>query len=155
MVSTNLTVLSIVTNAGQLGLPVSREVVLEHIVERKRIDDLAGSIMDGRFAEQKVLHVIILLAISIYFPFAFAVSATQLWCASSRLPHRGVWRLCSPQNATEVTDSSCGQHAGTAALTEDKHLSCRCLSGIISGELGATLGIDLPPPESGFPYVYM
>ena len=40
--------------AGQLGLPVSREVVLEHIVERKRIDDLAGSIVDGRFAEQKV-----------------------------------------------------------------------------------------------------
>ena len=46
--------LSIIINAGQLGLPVSREVVLEHIVERKRIDDLAGSIMDGRFAEQKV-----------------------------------------------------------------------------------------------------
>jgi crossover junction endonuclease MUS81 len=43
-----------ITIAGQLGLPVSREVVLEHIVERKRIDDLAGSIMDGRFAEQKV-----------------------------------------------------------------------------------------------------
>ena len=39
---------------GQLGLPTSREVVLEHIVERKRMDDLAGSIMDGRFAEQKV-----------------------------------------------------------------------------------------------------
>ena len=47
-------ILSIIATTGQLGLPVSREVVLEHIVERKRIDDLAGSIMDGRFAEQKV-----------------------------------------------------------------------------------------------------
>ena len=28
--------------------------MLEHIVERKRIDDLAGSITDGRFGEQKV-----------------------------------------------------------------------------------------------------
>ena len=55
------------------------------------------------------------------FPFFRAVSATQLWCASSCLPHRGVWRLCSPQDATEVIDSSCGQHAGTAAVTEDKH----------------------------------
>ena len=43
---------------GQLGLPVSREVVLEHIVERKRIDDLAGSIMDGRFHEQKVCYLL-------------------------------------------------------------------------------------------------
>lgn len=45
--------------AGQLGLPVSREVVLEHIVERKRIDDLAGSIMDGRFREQKVCYLLL------------------------------------------------------------------------------------------------
>ena len=39
---------------GQLSLPRSREVVLEYIVERKRMDDLAGSITDGRFKEQKV-----------------------------------------------------------------------------------------------------
>ena len=39
---------------GELGCPPSQEVVLEHIVERKRMDDLAGSIMDGRFQEQKV-----------------------------------------------------------------------------------------------------
>ncbi len=39
---------------GQLSLPSSREVVLEYIVERKRMDDLAGSITDGRFKEQKV-----------------------------------------------------------------------------------------------------
>ena len=31
-----------------------RELVLDYIVERKRIDDLAGSIIDGRFREQKV-----------------------------------------------------------------------------------------------------
>lgn len=38
---------------GELGIPPSREVVLEYIVERKRMDDLAGSIIDGRFQEQK------------------------------------------------------------------------------------------------------
>ena len=31
------------------------ELVLDHIVERKRMDDLSMSIIDGRFAEQKVL----------------------------------------------------------------------------------------------------
>lgn len=30
------------------------ELVLDHIVERKRLDDLCGSIIDGRFREQKV-----------------------------------------------------------------------------------------------------
>ena len=30
-----------------------REVVLDFIVERKRMDDLASSIVDGRFREQK------------------------------------------------------------------------------------------------------
>lgn len=39
---------------GRLTLPESREAVLEYIVERKRMDDLAGSIIDGRFREQKV-----------------------------------------------------------------------------------------------------
>lgn len=39
---------------GCVSLPVSREVVLEYIVERKRMDDLASSIIDGRFSEQKV-----------------------------------------------------------------------------------------------------
>ena len=42
-------------HAGQLGLPPSREILLEHVVERKRMDDLAGSITDGRFHEQKVI----------------------------------------------------------------------------------------------------
>ena len=40
--------------AGQLTLPQSREAVLEYIIERKRMDDLASSITDGRFREQKV-----------------------------------------------------------------------------------------------------
>jgi len=41
--------------AGCLSVPVAREVVLDYIVERKRMDDLCGSIIDGRFREQKVL----------------------------------------------------------------------------------------------------
>ncbi|XP_038620419.1 crossover junction endonuclease MUS81 isoform X2 [Tachyglossus aculeatus] len=36
---------------GEPGHPA--ELVLDHIVERKRLDDLCGSIIDGRFREQK------------------------------------------------------------------------------------------------------
>ena len=35
-------------------LDTAEEIVLDFIVERKRLDDLAGSIKDGRFREQKV-----------------------------------------------------------------------------------------------------
>ncbi|XP_039996268.1 crossover junction endonuclease MUS81 isoform X2 [Xiphias gladius] len=38
---------------GQLRAPAGRELVLDYIIERKRIDDLCGSIIDGRFREQK------------------------------------------------------------------------------------------------------
>ncbi|XP_030017399.1 structure-specific endonuclease subunit MUS81 isoform X2 [Sphaeramia orbicularis] len=38
---------------GQLRAPPGRELVLDYIVERKRMDDLCGSIIDGRFREQK------------------------------------------------------------------------------------------------------
>ncbi|XP_069028261.1 crossover junction endonuclease MUS81 [Embiotoca jacksoni] len=38
---------------GQLRAPAGRELVLDYIVERKRMDDLCGSIIDGRFREQK------------------------------------------------------------------------------------------------------
>uniref|UniRef100_H3C4X1 Crossover junction endonuclease MUS81 n=1 Tax=Tetraodon nigroviridis TaxID=99883 RepID=H3C4X1_TETNG len=38
---------------GQLQAPRGRELVLDYIIERKRIDDLCGSIIDGRFREQK------------------------------------------------------------------------------------------------------
>lgn len=31
-----------------------REVVLDYIIERKRLDDLSSSIVDGRYKEQKV-----------------------------------------------------------------------------------------------------
>ncbi len=34
---------------------MARELVLDYIIERKRMDDLCGSIIDGRFREQKVL----------------------------------------------------------------------------------------------------
>lgn len=38
---------------GQLRAPERKELVLDYIVERKRMDDLCGSIIDGRFREQK------------------------------------------------------------------------------------------------------
>ncbi|XP_053305678.1 crossover junction endonuclease MUS81 [Spea bombifrons] len=38
---------------GQLRMPQARELVLDYVVERKRMDDLCGSIIDGRFREQK------------------------------------------------------------------------------------------------------
>ncbi|TNM93717.1 hypothetical protein fugu_001893 [Takifugu bimaculatus] len=38
---------------GQLQVPGGRELVLDYIIERKRIDDLCSSIIDGRFREQK------------------------------------------------------------------------------------------------------
>ncbi|XP_075425955.1 structure-specific endonuclease subunit MUS81 isoform X2 [Ascaphus truei] len=38
---------------GQLRVPQARELVLDYVVERKRMDDLCGSIIDGRFREQK------------------------------------------------------------------------------------------------------
>ncbi|XP_076361828.1 mus81 structure-specific endonuclease subunit isoform X2 [Tachypleus tridentatus] len=38
---------------GSIQLPQARELVLDFIVERKRMDDLASSIKDGRFREQK------------------------------------------------------------------------------------------------------
>ncbi|KAM9301801.1 crossover junction endonuclease MUS81 [Gastrophryne carolinensis] len=38
---------------GQLRVPQPRELVLDYVVERKRMDDLCGSIIDGRFREQK------------------------------------------------------------------------------------------------------
>ncbi|CAM1297388.1 MUS81 (predicted) [Pycnogonum litorale] len=39
--------------SGHLRLPQARELILDYIVERKRMDDLASSIKDGRFHEQK------------------------------------------------------------------------------------------------------
>ncbi|XP_068116570.1 crossover junction endonuclease MUS81 isoform X2 [Hyperolius riggenbachi] len=38
---------------GQLRIPQPRELVLDYVIERKRMDDLCGSIIDGRFREQK------------------------------------------------------------------------------------------------------
>ncbi|XP_067680600.1 crossover junction endonuclease MUS81-like isoform X1 [Haliotis asinina] len=38
---------------GQLQRPKGRELVLDFIIERKRMDDLVSSMIDGRFREQK------------------------------------------------------------------------------------------------------
>ncbi|XP_071508562.1 crossover junction endonuclease MUS81-like [Diadema antillarum] len=38
---------------GVLQMPHRKEIVLDHVVERKRMDDLCSSIQDGRFKEQK------------------------------------------------------------------------------------------------------
>ncbi|XP_060557724.1 crossover junction endonuclease MUS81-like isoform X2 [Ruditapes philippinarum] len=38
---------------GQLSRPPGRELVLDYIIERKRMDDLVSSCIDGRFREQK------------------------------------------------------------------------------------------------------
>eukprot|EP00039_Didymoeca_costata_P001634 m.53953 g.53953 ORF g.53953 m.53953 type:complete len:775 (-) comp10890_c0_seq2:50-2374(-) len=38
---------------GQLHLPPSKELVLDYVAERKRMDDLVDSIIDGRYKEQK------------------------------------------------------------------------------------------------------
>ncbi|KAK6291707.1 hypothetical protein J4Q44_G00374920 [Coregonus suidteri] len=43
--------------SGQLRAPQGRELVLDYIIERKRMDDLCGSIIDGRFREQKVFRL--------------------------------------------------------------------------------------------------
>jgi crossover junction endonuclease MUS81 len=40
-------------NRNRLTISRSAELVLPYVVERKRSDDLAGSIKDGRFHEQK------------------------------------------------------------------------------------------------------
>lgn len=45
---------SLSLSIDQLRLPESREIVLEYIIERKRMDDLSDSIIDRRFHEQKV-----------------------------------------------------------------------------------------------------
>ena len=42
---------------GQICKPQGRELVLDYIVERKRMDDLVSSTIDGRFREQKVNHL--------------------------------------------------------------------------------------------------
>ncbi|XP_014662664.1 PREDICTED: crossover junction endonuclease MUS81-like isoform X2 [Priapulus caudatus] len=43
----------ILPKPGQLRVPVRKELTLDFVIERKRMDDLAGSIVDGRFREQK------------------------------------------------------------------------------------------------------
>ena len=44
--------------------------MLDYIVERKRMDDLAGSIIDGRFHEQKVSYIFLAFACIFHATFA-------------------------------------------------------------------------------------
>ncbi|XP_059199783.1 crossover junction endonuclease MUS81 isoform X2 [Centropristis striata] len=43
----------LIVSPGELRAPAGRELVLDYIIERKRMDDLCASIIDGRFREQK------------------------------------------------------------------------------------------------------
>ena len=47
----------LVVFAPATGPPL--ELVLDHIIERKRMDDLSRSIIDRRFAEQKVIEIVL------------------------------------------------------------------------------------------------
>lgn len=55
-------------------MPVGRELVLDYIIERKRIDDLCSSIIDGRFREQKV-------AVGLLYIQALNTSVTFQFCS--------------------------------------------------------------------------
>ena len=65
------------TLVGRLSLPEASEIVLEYIIERKRMDDLSKSILDKRFSEQKAgpsdvqLDLLLLLLIFYYIPQKF------------------------------------------------------------------------------------
>lgn len=69
--------------SGRLTLPESREAVLEYIIERKRMDDLAGSIIDGRFREQKA-GLLSSLSYNVTPCCLISVPSEALWC---EVPH--------------------------------------------------------------------
>lgn len=62
----------------------TNEFVLDYIVERKRMDDLVGSIKDGRFHEQKVSPLLCPLTI---------VSSHEIRNETYHLSHRGLRRI--------------------------------------------------------------
>ena len=97
-------------NRTLLGFLAARpgELVLDHIVERKRLDDLNSSIMDGRFHEQKVP---VLASLCSQFPVCSrappqprGARGTSGW-PQSRVPVRGAPK--QPQDPTR------GAPAGT------------------------------------------
>ena len=74
--------------AGHLRLPSSTEIVLEYIVERKRLDDLASSIMDRRFQEQKVCTAFLFHAENLFKEKCTLL--LHLSCIQYRLKHCGI-----------------------------------------------------------------
>ncbi|XP_022363274.1 crossover junction endonuclease MUS81 isoform X4 [Enhydra lutris kenyoni] len=65
------------------------ELVLDHIVERKRLDDLCSSIIDGRFLPVKAL-----------------------WPGPPSVPGRGARLSRPPQPSREHSAAGCHQHSG-------------------------------------------
>lgn len=97
--------------SGQLRAPVGRELVLDYIIERKRMDDLCGSIIDGRFREQKVStslthpsaqvvdgQYLLQVFEILFYLLSNAVSSEEMWPPSAHLPGGGMRLLCcSPE----------------------------------------------------------
>lgn len=61
-----------------------QELVLPYIVERKRMDDLASSIQDGRFREQKVKHLVSL----------FSLGRNFVLCPKDRITSSSCYSIC-------------------------------------------------------------
>ena len=57
-----------------------------------------------RFDEQSTQHVAWLALCT--------VSSEAVWCASSSVPGRRVWRHLPPQTVSEISGASCRQHTG-------------------------------------------
>ncbi|XP_051920219.1 crossover junction endonuclease MUS81 isoform X2 [Hippocampus zosterae] len=64
--------------SGHSRVGAEKELVLDYIIERKRIDDLCGSIIDGRFREQKFRMKRCGLRKPIYLVEGFGKAASQL-----------------------------------------------------------------------------
>ena len=79
------------------------ELVLDHIVERKRMDDLSSSIIDKRFTEQKVQDLHCMTACTC---FILLVPSFQLWYPSFDLSSWGIRRLWSLQYTSWLSQPS-------------------------------------------------
>ena len=106
---------------GQLMLPQSREVVLEYIVERKRMDDLAGSITDKRFHEQKVLYLsftshcrnyFLSPSLTSFFSLHVSVPTETLWSEAAHVSGGRVWGQDSSEAPSPLPGAGHLQHTG-------------------------------------------
>lgn len=72
------------------------EVVLDHIVERKRLDDLTSSILDGRWRDQKVSDIVMLTFFSSTTLMSFVARhiLVHIWLHSSDCPHPDYLKFC-------------------------------------------------------------